>query len=233
MSLLILMLRLNLVYKKGMKTNLTQIFTLVVCIVSMVAPLGVSAQESNISEQTLLTANAESETTKTSRNTSATSDREQRLAELKEKRGQERCTILQRNIQNLAQIYDKGYANQLGRYRRVITNLNAVIQKLTEAGKDASVLQTQKAKLEAGLTQLENQYAAIIAKLNQAKESACAEGAGNSYSTMVEELKTMIRNLRTKSIEVKEIITKEMLPALQSLRPARSSTSSSATSSAN
>ncbi|MBL8015403.1 MAG: hypothetical protein JNK26_04415 [Candidatus Doudnabacteria bacterium] len=147
--------------------------------------------------------------------TSAT--REQRLSELRDKTGEARCSIIQKNIQAMVQRYDTAYAKQLSAYRRVIANLNAIIERLNGLGQDVSTLQQAKAQLELLITEMEGKFTDLVAKVNEAKGESCVEG-GKTYREIVQAATLLLRDLRSSSTAIRDYILENIKAEVNKLK---------------
>lgn len=216
--------------KHKMKLIITILLALLI-----ISPATVSAQ----SDEVLQTTNSENTATTrssslTTRSASAartelekvrrltTTERQQKIDELKSKAAQERCTIVTANIDRRLTFYDENHEFQVARFQQIRTRVNLALTRLENLGLNVSDLRVDYTALGTLIVELNQIRTNLITKLGEAKDSVCGQ-TDSAFKIKVQEAETLVTQLRGKAREIRIFIQTDLKESLLAVKQQASS----------
>jgi hypothetical protein len=186
-------------------------------------PVAVSAQEEVMQTQ----ADSSSSTTTSTSGARAQiellrkfteAQRQQVITELRNKAAQERCTIVTSNVDRRITYYDENYDLQLGRFKSLRNRINQAVSRLESLGLNVTDLRTDATELSSMITEFEAIRTELIAKMGEAKQSACSQTTGE-FKAKVQEAEVIVTQLRGKSREIKAFLENDIKESFEAAKP--------------
>ncbi len=145
-------------------------------------------------------------------------DRKKVLDELKSKKFEERCAVVQKNIDNRKDYYQNSYTAAVSRYQGIIKGLKNMLVKLEEVGIDTTSFKSMINTLEGMVANLNIKHDSMIANMVKTRAMACDEDSMKEYKIAVQNNMKDLKAERDQILEMRKYIQEQIVNELKSIK---------------